>query len=116
MVKEKGLEGFAFRLSEVVDGLVKRVDLDTYGTFRAIMLTEGKELEESLSHAEPEVQPEIQDLASKFFEVGSIEELTNHRCLRIMSQQKKRLRRSLARQSTYRPKSPVLTYVPLCTS
>jgi hypothetical protein len=69
MVKEKGLERFAFRLSEVVDGLVRRVDLDTYGTFRAIMLTEGKEFEESLSDAAPEEQPEIQGLATKFFEV-----------------------------------------------
>ena len=69
IVKEMGLERFAYRLSEVVDGLVKRVDLDTYGTFRAIMLTEGKELEESLSDAAPEEQPEIQDLATKFFEV-----------------------------------------------
>jgi hypothetical protein len=58
------LERFAFGLSEAVDGLMKQVDLDTYGTFKAIMLTEGKELEECLSDAAPEEQPEIQDFAA----------------------------------------------------
>jgi len=69
ILKEKELERFAFRLSEAVDGLVKRVDLDTYGTFRSIILPQGREFEDCLSDATLEEQPEIQDLAKKFFDM-----------------------------------------------
>jgi hypothetical protein len=64
------MERFAFRLSEAVDGLVKRVDLNIYGTFRSIILPEGKELEDCLSDAAPDERPEIQDLAQQFFDVS----------------------------------------------
>ena len=45
--------------------------METYGLFRAIMLTEGKELEEAVSDASREDQAAVQDLAKDFFEVLS---------------------------------------------
>ena len=41
--KEKELERLAYRLYHVLGDIAKRVDLETYGLFKAIELKEGKE-------------------------------------------------------------------------
>jgi hypothetical protein len=106
------MERFAFRLSEAVDGLVKRVDLDTYGTFRSIILPEGNELVGCLSDAAPDEQPEIQDLAQKFFDVSGCIASINGRCSRITNLRMKRLIQFLVRLFTYRLIFPALMYIP----
>jgi hypothetical protein len=91
IVKEKGLERLEYRLYDVLSNLVKRIDLETYGVFRAIMLTEGKELEEAVSGASREDQRAVQDLAKDFFAVLSalVIELMR-RCSKITNQHLKR--------------------------
>jgi len=88
---EKGLERFAFRLYDALGGIIKRIDLETYGLFRAIMLTEGKEWEEAVSDASPEDQVAVQDLAKDFFEVLStlVVQLIL-RCLKTTNQHRRR--------------------------
>jgi len=69
IIKDKGLERLAYRLYDVLGSLVKRIDLETYGVFKAIMLTEGKEWEEAVSDAPRDDQAAVRDLAQEFFEV-----------------------------------------------
>ena len=91
IIKEKGLERLAYRLYDVLGSVVKKIDLETYGLFRTIMLTEGKEWEEAVSHASREDQAAVRDLAKEFFEVfPSLVIQLMHRCSKITNQ---RLRR-----------------------
>lgn len=106
------MERFAFRLSEAVEALVKRVNFDTYGTFRSIVLPEGRELQDCLSDAAPDEQPEIQDAAQKFFDVSGCIASINGRCSRITKLREKRLIQYLVRLFTYRLTFPVLMYIP----
>ena len=91
IIKEKGLERLEYRLYDVLSSLVKRIDLETYGLFRAIMLTEGKELEEAASDASREDQGAVQDLAKDFFAVlPALVIRLMHRCSKITNQHLKR--------------------------
>lgn len=69
LIEEKGVEKFAYRLFNTVGALVKRVDLETYGTFSAIVLNEGPELEDSFCNVSTEDKPSLRELAANFFEV-----------------------------------------------
>ena len=80
------MERLAFPLHEALGNVVKRVDLEIYGTFRAITLKEGKELEDNVSGAAKEDQLAINEMASQFFEVRPTSNLINHRCLKTMNQ------------------------------
>jgi hypothetical protein len=71
------LEKLAFRLHAVLGNIVKRVDLETYGLFNAIMLKEGKEWEDAVIGSSQEDQEVVQDLAKQFFEVRQISLLAN---------------------------------------
>jgi hypothetical protein len=69
IIKEKKLERIAFRVHEVLRDIVKRVDLETYSLFKAIILKEGKEWEESFADSAQEDQLAVRDVAAQFFEV-----------------------------------------------
>lgn len=69
LVVKKELERFASRLYDTLDALVKRVDLETYGTFNALALDEGSELEDSFSDVSPEDKASLRELAVEFFNV-----------------------------------------------
>lgn len=114
IIKEKGLERLEYRLYDVLSNLVKRIDLETYGVFRAIMLTEGKELEEAVSGASREDQGAVQDLAKDFFAVLSalVIELMR-RCSKITNQHLKRWMPYLEALSIYRQTSQALMYTRL---
>lgn len=71
IIKEKGLEKISFRVHEVLYDIVKRVDLETYGSFRTIILKEGKEWDEAFSDSAQEDLLAVKDLAAQFFEVSS---------------------------------------------
>ena len=69
---------------------MKRVDLETYGLFKAIMLKEGKEWESAVASASREDQAAIQDLGKQFFEVRRISLLANCRHSVIMKYLRKK--------------------------
>ena len=50
--------------------IVKRVDTETYGLFRAIVLDQGNEWEEAFSDASQEDRLTVKDIASHFFDVN----------------------------------------------
>jgi len=85
MIKQKALEKFAFRLYDVLVDVLKRVDLEIYGQFKAIMLKEGKEWDEAFSDVSQEDRLAIQSLATEFFEVPLMRCLINFRCSKITS-------------------------------
>jgi hypothetical protein len=68
LISEKGLEKFAARVFESLSALVKRVDLETYGTFSAIMLDEGPELQD-FSDVSLEDKSSLRELADQFYSV-----------------------------------------------
>ena len=70
IIRQKGEERLAFRLYDVLPDIVKRVDTETYGLFRAIVLNEGNEWEEAFSDASQEDRLTIKDMASQFFDVN----------------------------------------------
>jgi hypothetical protein len=70
IIQQKGVEGLAFRLYDVLPDIVKKVDTETYGLFRAIVLNEGNEWEEAFSDASQENRLTVRDIASQFFDVS----------------------------------------------
>ena len=70
IIQDKGEERLAFRLYDVLPDIVKRVDTETYGLFRAIVLNEGNEWEEAFSDASQEDRLTVKDIASQFFDVN----------------------------------------------
>jgi len=69
IIRQKGEERLAFRLYDVLPDIVKRVDTETYGLFRAIVLNEGNEWEEAFSDASQEDRLTVKDIASQFFDI-----------------------------------------------
>ena len=65
------MERLAYRLYHVLGDIAKRVDLETYGLFKAIVLKEGKEWVEDVSDMSRNAQTVVQDLSKEFFEVLS---------------------------------------------
>ena len=72
LLEERRVEKFAYRLFDTLGALVKRIDLETYWTFSAIVLDEGPELEDSFSDVSPDDKSSLRELAANFFEVFSV--------------------------------------------
>jgi len=71
IIQQKGLERLAYRVYDVLPDLVKRVDPETYGLFRTIMLSEGNEWDVAFSDASPDDRLAVKDVATQIFEVSS---------------------------------------------
>jgi hypothetical protein len=90
LINEKGLERFAPRVYGILGALVKRVDLETYGTFSAIVLNEGPEFEDAFSDVSLEDKSLLRELAIQFFEVTTLYCTTDGRHSKITKHPVKR--------------------------
>jgi hypothetical protein len=69
VIKEMGMERLAYRLFDAIQALVKRVDLQNYAMFRAIMLKEGEEWDDIFADAGPDDRRDVYNVATAFFKV-----------------------------------------------
>jgi hypothetical protein len=69
VIKEMGMERLAYRLFDGIQGVVKRVDLQTYALFRAIMLKEGEDWDDIFADAGQDDRLDVYSVATAFFEV-----------------------------------------------
>jgi len=70
IIQEHGMERLAFRFHDGLADMVKRVDLENYGLFRAIMLEEGREWEVAFSDVSQDDQMVVADIATQFYAVS----------------------------------------------
>jgi len=72
IIHQKRQERLAFRLYDLLPDIVKRVDTETYGLFRSIVLTEGNEWDEAFGDVSQEDRLRVKDIANQFFDVKSL--------------------------------------------
>jgi hypothetical protein len=90
IIQATGLERMAYRFYDVLGDVLKRVDFEKYGFFRAIMLKEGTEWEAPFAETSQEDQIAAKDVAKQFFEVMSSEFELICRCSKTTSPQRKK--------------------------
>ena len=69
IIQQKGQERLAFRLYDMLPEILKRVDVETFGLFRAILLKEGSDWAEAFRDASQEDQLVVKDIGKQLFEV-----------------------------------------------
>jgi L-rhamnose mutarotase len=64
IITELGMERLAFRLNEAINPVVKRVNVQNYSMFRAIML-KGDEWEDTFADSSEEDQEMVREIAAR---------------------------------------------------